>query len=94
MRFIRRSPDPVLTRSNVRGLEDLKCRRAKRLSESLAGNGGSGYALSPRMFDAIDLRQTGGKPRVVLDAEDYEGFLARIRELEAEGALLSPGAVS
>jgi len=62
--------------------------RCMATGEMLAGNGGSGLALSPAVADAIDMHKQGGKSRVVLDAEEYDAMQARIRELEAEVATL------
>ena len=72
-------------------LASAACVTCMSTGEILDGCGGPGLALSPRIVDAIDMVKQGGKPRVVLDAEDYDGMQSeieylrgRIAELEAK----------
>lgn len=40
--------------------------------------GGPGYALSPDVVKALDASQNGGRSRVIVDAEDWDGLRAAL----------------
>lgn len=45
----------------------------------LAGSGGPGYAVHPKIVEGIDMLQNGGKARVIIDAEDYDAMTGLLR---------------
>jgi len=73
-------------------LVSAACVTCMATGEILDGMGGPALALSPKIVDAIDMRKQGGRPRVVLDAEDYDGMRAEIEFLRKRVAELEAGA--
>lgn len=45
----------------------------------LDGSGGPGYALSPDIVHALDMRRSGGGPKVILDAVDFDRMTDALR---------------
>ena len=56
---------------------------------TLDGMGGPGHALAPEVVDALDMRKTGGGPRMILDAADFDRIHAAL--VAAGEGLADPG---
>lgn len=73
---------PVMSRLPEDGftMETAALATCMATGEMLSGSGGGGLFLKKDIVDALNMQQGDGKPKVILNAEDYDAMLLALED--------------